>query len=156
MNQEALRDDTFEISLVNDLRQIAVVAAGISGFCASRDLPSHTAYAVNLAIEELLTNTISYGYGDEGAHRIEIILRMEGDTLVVIIVDDSMPFDPTKEMEVDVGSSLEDRRVGGLGLLLVQQMMDQVEYRRLKGCNIVTLTKSTAEADEAVGEASQD
>ena len=155
MERDAHQDDTREISLVNDLRQIAAVAGRIDDFCAGRDISPHVAYAVNLAIEELLTNTISYGYDDEDAHRIEIILRMEGDALVVVIVDDSMPFDPTREMEVDVASSIEDRRVGGLGLLLVRQMMDEVEYRRLEGCNIVTLTKSTAET-EPTGEGGQE
>ena len=98
-------------------------------------------------IDEILTNTISHGYDDEEPHRIEIILRLEGATLVVVIVDDSRAFDPTLASRPDIDASAEDLDLGGLGLFLVQQMMDGVDYQRRDGCNVVTLTKSIAAAD---------
>lgn len=142
-------DRTLEISLANDLREIAGVAARIDEFCENRSLPSQIAYAVNLAIDELLTNTITSGYGDDDPHRVEIVLREEADALVVIIVDDGVPFDPTEAQTPDMGGSLDAPSMDGLGFLLVRQMMDGVEYRRLQGCNIVTLTKRTDVAPEA-------
>ncbi len=133
-----------EISLENDLRKIARVAARIDEFCLALGVAPEIAYAVNLAIDELLTNTITYGYDeDDEPHRIEVILRMEGKTLVVAIVDDSAPFDPTEMSEPDIDTPLGEREAGGLGLLLVNQMMDGVEYRRKSGCNVVTLTRDT-------------
>ncbi len=139
-----------EISLVNDLREIAGVAAKVDAFCAARELPEQIAYAVNLAIDEILTNTISYGYDDDDPHRIELILRLEAGALIVVTVDDSRAFDPSLvEQMPNLEASLEDRALGGLGLFLVQQMMDHVEYQRRDGCNVVTLTKST----DAVGAA---
>ena len=143
---------TLEISLANDLREIAGVAARIDGFCEDRSLPAQTAYAVNLAIDELLTNTIANGYGDDDPHRVEIVLREEADALVVIIVDDGVPFDPTEAQTPDLGGSLDAPSVDGLGFLLVRQMMDGVEYRRLQGCNIVTLTKRTDAGTDTVPE----
>ena len=134
---------SLEISLVNDLREIAGVAAKIDAFCADRDLPAQIAYAVNLAIDEVLTNTISYGYDDDDPHRIELIVRWEHNQLIVVTVDDARAFDPSRVQELDLASPLEDRALGGLGLFLVQQMMDHVEYQRRDGCNVVTLTKST-------------
>lgn len=134
-------DRTLEMSLANDLREIAGVAARIDRFCEGRALPSQVAYAVNLAVDELLTNTITNGYHDDDPHRIEIVLREEADALVVIVVDDGVPFDPTQAPESE--GSLEEAAFEGLGLLLVRQMTDAVEYRRLQGCNIVTLTKRT-------------
>ena len=134
---------SLEIALVNDLREIAGVAAKIDAFCAARDLPAQIAYAVNLAIDEVLTNTISYGYDDDDPHRIELIVRWEHDQLIVVTVDDGRAFDPSGVQELDLATPLEDRALGGLGLFLVQQMMDQVEYQRRDGCNVVTLTKST-------------
>lgn len=134
---------SLEISLVNDLREIAGVAAKIDAFCADRDLPAQIAYAVNLAIDEVLTNTISYGYDDDDPHRIELIVRWEHNQLIVVTVDDARAFDPSRAQELDLASPLEDRALGGLGLFLVQQMMDHVEYQRRDGCNVVTLTKST-------------
>ena len=135
---------SLEISLVNDLREISGVAARIDEFCAARELPEQIAYAVNLAIDEILTNTISYGYDDDDPHRIELIVRLEAGALIVVTVDDSRAFDPSLVEPVrDFDSSIEDRALGGLGLFLVQQMMDDVEYQRRDGCNVVTLTKST-------------
>ena len=145
---EVLDDPFIEISLANDLREIAAAAAKIDEFCESLTLEAQIAYAVNLAIDEILTNTISYGYDDDETHRIELILRLEGEILVVVIVDDSRAFDPSLATDPDVDASVEDRDLGGLGLFLVQQMMDGVAYQRIDDCNVVTLTKNTA-ADEA-------
>ena len=133
--------------LANELREIAGVAAQIDEFCAAHDL-QHVAYAVNLAIDEILTNTISYGYEDDERHQIEIIVRVEAEALVVVIVDDSMPFDLALAPERDLEASLEDTPLGGLGLFLVHQMMDSVEYRREEGCNVVTLVKNTEQGDD--------
>ncbi len=137
-----------ELGLVNDLRQIAGIAGKIDSFCADREISPEIAYAVNLALEELLSNTIEHGYPDDEPHRIEIILRQEGESLVVIIVDDGEPFDPTRAGAAgsDTGANLEDGHDGGLGLLLVNHMMDQVEHQRRADCNVVTLTKSITKA----------
>ncbi len=140
-------DAAIEIALTNDLREIAGVAARIDRFCAERDISPEVAYAVNLALDELLTNTIGYGYRDEERHRIEIVVRLEGETLVVAVVDDGAAFDPTRIPEAETGTPQDDREPGGLGLLLVNRMMDGVEYRRRAGCNVTVLTKSaTGEA----------
>ena len=142
-----MSDESLEVSLANELREIAGVAAQIDEFCAAHDL-QHVAYAVNLAIDEILTNTISYGYEDDERHQIEIIVRVEAEALVVAIVDDSMPFDLALAPERDLEASLEDTPLGGLGLFLVHQMMDSVEYRREEGCNVVTLVKNTEQGDD--------
>ena len=136
--------DTLEISLVNDLRDIAGAADKIGAFCAEHGLAEEISFEVNLAVDELLTNTISYGYDDEGEHRIDLSLRLEGGTLIVEIADDARAFDPLKAPEPDLGASIEERAVGGLGIYLVRKTMDGVAYRRQDGRNVVTLTKRTA------------
>ncbi len=138
-------DHVLEIAIANELEAIVAAAEKIDAFCKEREISPEFAYAVNLSIDEILTNTISYGYDDE-PHRIEIIVRLESDSLVVEIVDDSAPFDLSATPEANVEASLEERDVGGLGLFLVHQMMDRVEYERIEGRNIVTLTKSTSGA----------
>ena len=140
-----------EISLANELREIAGVAAQIDRFCADHQLMPGLAYAVNLAIDEILTNTISYGYEDRARHRIEIIVTLEADLLVVVIVDDSMPFDLGLAPERDLDLSIEDTALGGLGLYLVHQMMDSVNYRREAGCNVVTLAKEIDRLEDLNG-----
>ena len=140
-------DDGLEISLVNDLREVARTAGRIDAFCSARGLRPEVAFATNLVIDELLTNTISHGYDDDDPHRIEVIVRAEGEILIVVIVDDGRAFDPSQSQvrDVDLDAALDDRTLGGLGFLLVQEMMDGVEYQRLDGCNVVTLTKNTTD-----------
>ena len=141
-----VNDEALELSLANDPQAIAGIAARIDAFCEARNLPPQIAYAVNLSVDEILTNTISYGYDDDdGAHRIALTLRLEDGTLVVVIVDDGRAFDSSLTQDPDTESPLEERALGGLGLFLVQQMMDGVDYRRQDDRNVITLTKSTAE-----------
>ena len=132
-------EDALEISLVNDLREIANVAGQIDEFCAERNFAPQIGYAVNLSIEEILTNRISFGYDDDEQHRIEIIVRVEESQLVVAIVDNSAPFDLSATAENDGEESAEEDEelLAGLGLFLVNQVMDSVEYRRKNECNIL-------------------
>ena len=135
---------------MNDLREIASVAAQIDEFCAQRNYAPQVGYAVNLSIEEILTNRISYGYEDDEQHRIEIILRVEDGLLIVVIVDNSAPFDLSATAEVDGDGTPEESEelLAGLGLFLVNQVMDSVEYQRKNECNILIMTKRTQEAVE--------
>ena len=72
------------------------------------------------------------------------MLRREGGALVVTIVDDSIEFDPRQVPDTDIDAPLHERDPGGLGLLLVNSMMDGVDYRREDGRNVTTLTKGAA------------
>ena len=143
MGVQAVADEALEISLVNDLRELARVAARIDEFCAERSLGPQVGYAVNLSVDEILTNTIASGYDDDEPHRIEIVVCMEEGSIVVVIVDDSNAFDLFPPPDPDIASFIEERNLEELGLFLVHQMMDEVEYERLEGCNVVTLTKNT-------------
>lgn len=133
-----------EFSLANDLRGISSAAARIDAFCAAQGLSPGIRFDVTLAVDELVTNTIGYGYDDGGEHSIDLVLRVEGDTLTVEIADDGRAFDPLQAVEPDLGASFEDRARGGLGIYLVRKTMDSVTYRRQDGRNVVTLTKRTA------------
>ena len=94
-----MNEETLEISLVNDLKEIARVAEHIDEFCASQDIALEVAYAINLALDEILTNTISYGYDDDAPHRIEISVRPEVEALVIVIVDDSARVRPVERAD---------------------------------------------------------
>ena len=141
-------DGIMELSLVNDLREIGAAAEKVDAFCEAQGLSAQIAYAVNLSIDEILTNTISYGYDDDAEHRIDLTFRVDGETFVVVIVDDGRPFDSSTERDADVDASLEERALGGLGLFLVQQMMDDVAYERRDHRNVITLRKRTVEEAE--------
>ena len=141
-------EDRVEISIANNVHEIADAAARIDEFCEARGIGPMIANAVNVSLDEILTNTIDYGYDDDGPHRIGIALSRRADELVVEIEDDSREFDPSgPPPDVDFDASLEERTVGGLGLFLVHELMDSIAYRRDGGRNLVTLKKSLMAAD---------
>lgn len=129
------------LSIANDLAEIGRIASAVDSFCAERRIGPDVAYAVNLALDELLTNTINYGYRDRARHTIEVVLGATANCLTLLIRDDAEPFDPTLAGAPDIEAEIDDRPVGGLGIHLVKTMMDSVEYRRSDGHNEITLTK---------------
>ena len=132
-------------SLINDLRELALAAEKVDAFCAEHGLSPDVAFAVNVSVDELLTNTISYGFDDGESHRIEMTVRLEDGALVIELVDDATPYDPTQAPHPDIEASIEDRPIGGLGVHFVRILMDGFRYRRSDGRNIVTLTKRTGD-----------
>ena len=140
---DAGNSELLQFSVANDLREIAVAADKIEEFCSVHGIPPATAYAVNLSVDELLTNTISYGYEDSEEHRIDLMIRLDGDMLAIEISDDGVAFEPDSADEPDTDAPIEERPIGGLGIFLTRQMMDSFDYRRDEGRNIVTLTKQT-------------
>ena len=141
--------DTFEFSVANDLCGISSAAARIDAFCVAHDLAHSISFDVTLAVDELVTNMLGYGYDDDGGHRIDIALRIEVETLTVEIADDGKAFDPLQVPEPDFSAPLEERARSGLGIYLVRKTMDTVTYRREKGRNVVTLTRRTAPGEAA-------
>ena len=133
--------DPLELTIENDLAQLAVVRDQVESFAKRENLSRDVVFAAKLALEELLTNTISYGYGDKSVQLIEIRLEVRGDHLIIRTADDGLAFDPRTAKEPNTQSSLKDREIGGLGVHLVKNLMDQFEYRHKDGKNHVTLRK---------------
>ena len=134
-----------KIAIANDLRELAGVAAQIDEFCTAREVSPHIAYAVNVSVEELLTNTISYGYEDDEPHIIELSAFLDAGEVVVEIVNDGMETGASSFPDLDVQS------LDGPGFFLLYQMMDSVEFRREDGFNIVTLRKQAADDTSTTG-----
>ncbi len=103
---------------------------------------------VELALEEVLANICNYAYrGKEGD--FEIIGRWEGgQRLILEIADEGTPFDPLAAPDPDVTAGMDERQPGGLGIFLVKQFMDDVQYRREGSKNILTLTILKEEQNE--------
>ena len=128
--------------LHNDLAELERLAAAVGGFCQAEALPDEVAFHLNLVLEELVSNVVSYGYDDGGApHAISVHLVREDSGVAVEVIDDGRPFDPLSVPEPDVEASLEDRPVGGLGVHFLRTMMRDLHYRREHGRNHLTFRK---------------
>jgi anti-sigma regulatory factor (Ser/Thr protein kinase) len=93
----------------------------------------------------MLNNIISYAYRDDDDHHIDIKAELSGEQLTISIMDDGIPFNPFGVETPDTGLSLEDRKIGGVGVHLVRNFMDKVSYQRRIDNNVITLTKNLNE-----------
>ncbi|MBQ4183542.1 MAG: ATP-binding protein [Bacteroidales bacterium] len=128
--------------LQNDTSQISKLAGFVEAVCESRQLSPDLSMSLNLAIEEAVTNVILYAYPEGTKGYVDIEAQSEEDSLVFIISDSGKAFDPTSIPPADVTASLEDRKIGGLGIFLVRNIMDEVSYERIGGKNVLKLKKS--------------
>lgn len=88
-------------------------------------------HAVVLAVDELATNVLMHGYHGQPGF-IEVVMRRSRQDLSVVLRDQAAPFDPTKVPKPDLTLPIEERPIGGVGLHLVREMMDELRYRRLE------------------------
>ncbi len=128
--------NTICIQLKNNLSELESVNKVVAEFAERHHLSSQVLFNLNLALEEILTNVISYGYDDKDEHEITVRLFVEQGQLNVEVDDDGRPFNPLEAPEPDLSKSLEERPVGGLGIHLVRKLMDELEYRREEGRNL--------------------
>ena len=128
-----------KIILKNKSSEIVRLADFVVLFGSENSLSDAIVNRVNMCLEELVTNIIKYGCDNDAQHEIEILFEIEDDKLKVKVTDDAKPFDPLLLPTPDVNKPLEERPVGGLGIYLVKNVMDSVEYKREEGKNIIVM-----------------
>jgi anti-sigma regulatory factor (Ser/Thr protein kinase) len=121
--------DRLTLRLTNRLAEIPRSAELVAAFCARQGLASSVNFVINVSLEELLVNTMSYGYADDRDHEIVVQIWRQDADLVIDITDDARPFDPTGVAPPDLDAPLNGRPIGGLGIHLVRNMVDRMEYR---------------------------
>ena len=108
----------------------------IEEFARQEQLPDELIFKLNLILEELGLNAMTYG----GASIVRIVIASDADRLTIEVSDDGGAFDPLNDApRPDVNAALEDRSVGGLGIHLVRRLTDDVSYRREGHRNHLTL-----------------
>jgi sigma-B regulation protein RsbU (phosphoserine phosphatase) len=135
------KSQVFTMTIANDLDRVGDVLQAFDTFAQETGLPPAATQKVKLAFDELLNNSISYGFPHGGEHELEVGVEVLNDRLKVQVVDDGIPFNPFLRVMPDLGSTLAQRQIGGVGIHLVRELMDEVAYKRGVGKNIVTLTK---------------
>ena len=129
------------IILPNDIQTIPQLAEFVDGVCEELDLAMGTAMQLNLALEEAVVNVMNYAYPAGTRGDILIEAQATDVCLTFTIIDKGFPFDPTAKEEADVTLPAEDRPIGGLGIHLVRQIMDSINYERIDDFNVLTLHK---------------
>jgi serine/threonine-protein kinase RsbW len=137
-------DYCFELK--SNLSELNALCRHLKDFGHAMGLPQKCLMEINLGLDELFTNIVSYGFEDESEHRIRFSLTKYRDSLVVIIEDDGMPFNPLDVAGHQLSQDLDSTNIGGLGIHLIKKMMDNIDYRRIRGKNKVILKKCVAAA----------
>jgi len=129
------------ISLTNDIDQVPLLAEFMDHVCEAMGFDEVTTMQMNLAIEEAVVNVINYAYPKGMTGTVNIEVQANDVRLKFTISDSGKRFDPTSVAAVDTSLSVEERSIGGLGIFLVRQLMDSVNYERIGGFNVLTLRK---------------
>ena len=132
---------TETLTIKNDIRAIKQFSDFMKSATAKLDIDASLAKKLQLAVEEAVVNVIDYAYpmGTEGD--ITINMLSDGHSLHFQIIDEGVAFDPTSRQKADTTLSAEDRQIGGLGILLLRELMDSINYERTDGKNVLTLIK---------------
>lgn len=132
-----------ELILNNSISELTLLEGFVSEVCDELQEDAALTFNINLVLEEIATNVINYAFPQSEKHSFSIIADGDaGGMLTFQIIDDGVAFDPTNEApDVDVSLGVEERPIGGLGIFLVKQIMDDVIYNREDNKNILTLRK---------------
>ena len=131
--------ESVSMKIAPELDQLERIAAAVEELGERDDWPPDLIFKVNLVLDELWVNVVHYS-GATGD--VEISLDTDADEVRLEIADDGRPFDPlTETVEPDIDAPLEDRPIGGLGIFLVREMMDDLRYKRENGKNRLAMVK---------------
>ena len=137
---------TLTLVLKNEIAELSRLAEAIESHGASRGWPMKWIMNTTLSLDELVTNIVSYGYRDIDEREIRVTLTEQDRALMVVLEDDGIAFNPLSEAAMpDLEASVEERRIGGLGVYFVKSLMDEVSYERRDERNRITLIQHARE-----------
>lgn len=129
------------ITLRNDLEELGRVGELLRAFGVQHGLPQKAVQDCSLALDEILTNIVSYGFPDGAVHEIHVLVEAVSSAITLRIDDDGVAFDPTSVAAPNLETPLETRPPGGLGIHFVRTLMHELRYRREGSRNILSMTR---------------
>ena len=129
------------IVLSNDTKEVTKLNAFVEKVCETVGLPKADMMKVKVSIEEAVVNVMNYAYPPDTRGDVTIEAVSNDVRLKFSIIDSGKPFDPTVQADVDTTLSAKDRSIGGLGIHIVRQFMDSINYERIDNRNVLTLRK---------------
>ena len=132
---------TLELRVENKLAEISRVNERFNAFCIKNAIPDSTRRKFNTVFDELLNNIISYAFQEGRLHIIHIYVTYEAPKIIAQISDDGIPFNLFEAAVPDLASDIDERPIGGLGIHMVRQIMDEYFYEWNNNRNWVTLVK---------------
>ena len=131
----------FQITRAAELESLQTFREFITDCCAKYDISNDTVLDLKLAVDEACTNIITHGYKGMDPGSIILSFRIQPDRILVQITDFGHVFEPVAGPKPDVEAALGDDELGGLGLYLIYQTMDNIDYTSSEDGNTLTFTK---------------
>jgi serine/threonine-protein kinase RsbW len=135
-----MTDGPASLTIPSDINEIPRVSELIESVMQGQGFLNEDILDTQLAVEEVVTNVIVHGYGNAGGE-ILVACRADGRAIEIRIEDHAAPFDPRSLPEPDINADIDEREIGGLGIFLTRQVMDDIQYRYENDKNILILTK---------------
>ena len=129
------------IILANEISEISRLYDFIEEIGNEFSLTPDVIFNLNLVLEEAVVNIINYAYPKEDHQSIYLSASLHEGSVIFVLTDTGKEFDPTMVPDADISLSAEDRQIGGLGIFLIRQIMNEVKYERIEGKNVLTLEK---------------
>jgi len=131
----------YQMTRAAELVSLSVFRDFITDCCSRHEVPNEMVFELKLAVDEACTNIIEHGYKGMDPGSIILSFRIEPDRILVNITDFGHIFEPADAPKPNVEAALEDRELGGLGLFLIYQTMDNIDYQSSEDGNTLTFTK---------------
>jgi sigma-B regulation protein RsbU (phosphoserine phosphatase) len=131
--------ESWQMAIHNQLSDIPKVIDSIDTFCRELPVPLAPSRKLKIVLDEILNNIISYGYRDDHTHEVRIEVDPISDGIVIRIMDDGIPFNPLDLDEPNTELPATEREIGGLGVHIVKEMVEDVSYERRDNLNILRL-----------------
>ena len=129
------------IVLPNDTQEVPRLNDFVDEVCQAVGFEEMVAMQVKVAVEEAVVNVMKYAYPTGQRGDVTIEAASNDIRLKFTIIDSGKPFDPTVQAEVDTTLSAKERNIGGLGIHIMRQNMDSINYERIDNLNVLTLRK---------------
>lgn len=130
------------LNLESSLESLGQIEQAVAAFGDEQEWPADLLFHVQLVLDELATNVINHGYGASG-YDFQVMIESRPQAVRIEVVDEARPFDPLQDApQPAIDASVEERELGGLGVHITKQLMDEMEYRRENGKNRLTLVKN--------------
>ena len=130
-----------EILLKNHIGELKRLSGFVEDIAKELNLGSELQMNLNLVLEEMVVNIISYAYPEGTQTTIGLLAEYDGRELTFVLSDQGREFDPTLKKEADMSVNPAEREVGGMGIFIVKNIMNEVSYQRLEGTNLLTMKK---------------
>lgn len=138
---DELQTQSYAFELNNQLSELKALNRHLISFGRTAGLPELTISEINVCLDELFTNIVSYGFNDGLDHKIKFRLTVDDKILTAIIEDDGGPFNPLKKKAVKLPKNVDSANIGGLGIHITRELMEDVSYERKGRRNKLTLKK---------------